>query len=258
MKENFKSKEYFKPCIRFKRREHPYDIGMPFSWWTSHYDRHFLNNIYERNESEFDAFYHYHLSHFLKVNPGDEESEFFRHVWDIVHDGIAKLIDDDKIDSKTKHERTNKQKLHLRTFAAYLNSIDQFNARPSHIVIAEKDAIIAKQQQQIAEYQQQLQELNKLEVKQKVMVEESHLPTLIDLLQQIIDLSLPSGRFFLKCDNISPYYKMVSKYFSKGSSPISKETVKNYFGDKEKNTPPKTPIPAEKKLFRIVRVDPEV
>jgi hypothetical protein len=72
MKENFKSKEYFKPCIRFKRREHPYDIGMPFSWWTSHYDRHFLNNIYDRNESEFDAFYHYHLSHFLKVNPGDE------------------------------------------------------------------------------------------------------------------------------------------------------------------------------------------
>ncbi len=46
MKENFKFKEYFKPCIRFKRREHPYDIGMPFSWWTSHYDRHFLNNIY--------------------------------------------------------------------------------------------------------------------------------------------------------------------------------------------------------------------
>jgi hypothetical protein len=90
------------------------------------------------------------------------------------------------------------------------------------------------------------------------MVEESHLPTLIDLLQQIIDLTLPSGRFFLKCDNTSPYYKMVSKYFSKGGSPISKETVKNYFGDKEKNTPPKTPIPAEKKLFKIVRVDPEV
>jgi hypothetical protein len=50
---------------------------------------------------------------------------------------------------------------------------------------------------------------------------------------------------------------MVSKYFSKGSSPISKETVKNYFGDKEKNTPPKTPIPTEKKLFKIVRIDTE-
>jgi hypothetical protein len=250
-------KEYFKSCVRFRRREHPYDIGMSFSWWPSHYDRHFLNNIYERNEGEFDAFYYYHLAHFLKINAGAEEPEFFRHVWDIIHDGIAKLIEDDKISSKTIHERTNKQKLHLRTFAAYLDSIDHFNARPSQIVIAEKDVIIARLQQQIADYQQQLQELNKLEVKQKIMVEENHLPTLIYLLQQIDDLTLPSGRFFLKCDNTSPYYKMVSKYFSKGGSPISKETVKNYFGDKDKNTPPKTPIPAEKKLFKIVRADQE-
>ena len=250
-------KEYFKPCLRFNRREHPYEIGMSFSWWPGHYDRHFLNNIYERNESEFDRFYHYHLAHFLKVNPAAEESEFFRHVWDIIHDGIAKLIEDDKISSKTIHERTNKRKLHLRNFASYLSSIDQFNARPSQIVIAEKDAIIARLQQHIADYQQQLQELNKLEVKQKIMVEESHLPTLIDLLQQIDDLTLPSGRFFLKCDNTSPYYKMVSKYFSKGGSPISKETVKNYFGDKDKNIPPKTPIPIEKKLFKIVSVDRE-
>ncbi|MGY4538588.1 hypothetical protein ACVW0P_003010, partial [Mucilaginibacter sp. UYNi724] len=24
-------KEYFKPLARFKKREHPFDIGMPFS-----------------------------------------------------------------------------------------------------------------------------------------------------------------------------------------------------------------------------------
>jgi hypothetical protein len=257
MKENFKSKEYFKPCLRFKKREHPYDIGMPFSWWPGHYDRHFLNNIYERDESEFNSFYNYHLSYFLKVNPGDEEPEFFRHVWNIIHDGIAKLIDDDNVDSKTQHERTNKRKLHLRTFVAYLDGVDHFNARPTQIVIAEKDAIIARLQQQIADYQEQLQELNKLEVKQKIMVEENHLPTLIDLLQQMDDLTLPSGRFFLKCDNTSPYYKMISKYFSKGGSHISKETVKNYFGDKDKNIAPKTPIPVDKKLFKIVSVDQE-
>jgi hypothetical protein len=257
MKENFKPKEYFKPCIRFKRREHPYDIGMPFSWWRGHYDRHFLNNLYERDTSEFDTFYHYHLAHFLKVNVGSEEPEFFKHVWDIIHDGIATLIKDDDKSSKTKHDLTNKQKLHLRSFVTYLDSIDQFNARPSQIVIAEKDAIIARLQQQIADYQQQIQELNKLEVKQKIMVEENHLPTLIDLLQQMDDLTLPSGRFFLKCDNTSPYYKMISKYFSKGGSPISKETVKNYFGDKDKNIPPKTPIPVDKKLFKIVSVDQE-
>ncbi|MEO6520863.1 MAG: hypothetical protein ABIN91_04240 [Mucilaginibacter sp.] len=251
------SKEYFKPCLRFKRREHPYDIGMPFSWWPGHYDRHFLNNLYERDTSEFDEFYHYHLAHFLKVNSGDEEPEFFRHVWDIVHDGIAKLIDDDDVSSKAKHHRTNKHKLHLRAFVSYLDSIDGFNARPSHIIIAEKDTMIARQQQQIADYQQQLEELNKLEVKQKIMIEEDHLPTLIHLLQQLIDQTLPSGRFFLKCDNTSPYYKMVSKYFSKGGSSISKETVKNYFGDKKKNIQPKTPIPKDKKLFKIVPVDPE-
>ncbi len=92
MKENFKSKEYFKPCVRFKRREHPFDIGMSFSWWPGHYDRHFLNNLYERKGSEFSAFYRYHLDPFLKVNEGAQEVEFYKHLRDITNDGIAALI----------------------------------------------------------------------------------------------------------------------------------------------------------------------
>jgi len=85
-------KEYFKPLARFKKREHPFDIGMPFSWWRGHYDRHFLNTLYERNESEFDAFYNYHLDYFLKVNTGSLEVEFYKHLRDIIQDGIAVLF----------------------------------------------------------------------------------------------------------------------------------------------------------------------
>lgn len=42
---NKSMKEYFKPRARFKQKEHPFDIGMAFSWWKGHYDRHFLNSF---------------------------------------------------------------------------------------------------------------------------------------------------------------------------------------------------------------------
>ncbi|MBB3056720.1 hypothetical protein [Mucilaginibacter gotjawali] len=246
-------KEYFKPLARFKKREHPFDIGMPFSWWKGHYDRHFLNNLYDRKENEFEAFYKYHLSHFLKVNEGSEEVEFYKHVRDIVQDGIAGLIKEDNPNSKTKHERTNVQKAQLRAFTDYLNSIDQWYVRPQHEVNTEKDATIARLQNQIAALEKQLNEIKEFDVVQKIRIEEGHLPTVIDLIQQLRDLQLPSDRKLLRCDYKTPYYKMISKYFSIDGKDIPIETTKNYFSDKQNDVSVKgTSIPLENKLFKII------
>jgi len=246
-------KEFFKPVARFKRRAHPFDIGMPLSWWKTHYDRHFLNNLYERSESEFDAFYKYHLKHFFEVNEGSQEIEFYKHVKDIVQDGIVSLINDDDPDSKSKHERTNIRKVQLRVFADYLNSIDKWFIRPQHEVNAEKDATIARLQVQIAELEKKLSDLNEFEVAQKIRIEEGHLPTVIDLIQQLRDLQLPANRKLLRCDYKTPYYKMISKYFSIDGKDIPIDTTKNYFSDKQNDKGVKgTSVPPENKLFKIV------
>jgi hypothetical protein len=258
MKENFKSKEYFKPCVRFKRRAHPFDIGMPFSWWPGHYDRHFLNNLYERKESEFEAFYKYHLDHFLKVNEGSQEVEFYKHLRDITNDGIAALIKEDKPGSKTKHERTNIQKVQLRVFVDYLNSIDQWAVRPQLEVYTEKDATIARLQNHILALEKQINEMKEYDVVQKIRIEEGHLPTVVDLIQQLRDLQIPANRKLLRCDHKTPYYKMISKYFSIDGKDIPIETTKNYFSDKQDDIGVKgTKVPPENKLFKIVSDTPK-
>jgi len=248
-------KEYFKPIPRFQKGTHPFDIGRPYSWWASNYDRHFLNNLYERKESEFEAFYKYHLNHFLKVNAGAQEVEFYKHLRDIIQDGITVLIKEDKPNSKTKHERTNSQKAQLRAFADYLNSIDQWAVRPQLEVYTEKDATIARLQQQITILEKQLSEMKEFDVVQKIRIEESYLPTVIDIIQQFRDLQLPTDRKLLRCDYKAPYYKMISKYFSIDGKDIPIETVKNYFADKADDISVKgTTIPPQNKLFKITPI----
>jgi hypothetical protein len=222
-------KEYFKPIPRFQKRTHPYDIGMHYSWWPGNYDRHFLNNIYERQELEFETFYQYHLEHFLKVNPDSEEVKFYKHVRKIIEDGIAKLIQDDNPNSKAKHERTNIRKEQLRAFTDYLDSIDKWHVRPPLEVLAEKDATIARLNEQVAKLEKRIRDLNKFEVEQKIRIEEGHLPTVIDLILQLKALRVPPGRELLRADNKTSFYKMVSKYFSLDGKDIPIETVKNYF-----------------------------
>ncbi len=250
-------KEYFKPLARFKKREHPFDIGMPFSWWRGHYDRHFLNNLYERKENEFEPFYKYHLDYFLKVNAGSQEIEFYKHLRDLIQDGIAVLIKEDNPGSKNKHERTNIQKAQLRAFADYLNSIDQWAVRPQLEVYTEKDATIARLQNQIAALEKHISEMKEYDVVQKIRIEEGHLATVIDLIQQLRDLQLPSERKLLRCDHKTPYYKMLSKYFSIAGKNIPIETAKNYFSDKQNDIGVKgTLVQPENKLFKIVPYTP--
>jgi hypothetical protein len=246
-------KEYFKPIPRFQKRTHPYDIGMHYSWWPGNYDRHFLNNIYERQELEFETFYQYHLEHFLKVNPDSEEVKFYKHVRKIIEDGIAKLIQDDNPNSKAKHERTNIRKEQLRAFTDYLDSIDKWHVRPTLEVLAEKDSTIARLNEQVAKLEKRIRDLNKFEVEQKIRIEEGHLPTVIDLILQLKALRVPPGRELLRADNKTSFYKMVSKYFSLDGKDIPIETVKNYFTNKRDDIGIKgTAVPTKNKLFKIV------
>ena len=246
-------KEYFKPRARFNRKEHPFDIGRAFSWWKGHYDRHFLNSLYERNETDLDAFYRYHLIYFLKVNKGAEESEFFKHVWNIAGDELAVLVKDDKRHSRSEHQRNNLEKIKIRTFIEYLKSIDQWNTgKTKDEIIAAKEAEIKILNEQLALLKQELKAARKLETGDYINITKGYRNTVLDLCLQMQEIKLPDGKELLLSQTQSVWLKMICKYFREGDQEINFETIRRYFpGDKRDPGFKHSPIPAKSKLFQI-------
>ena len=243
---------YFKPCKFFDFSPHPYDIGNPIGSWHDKEDNHFLLKIYKFDKNLYPEYYDYHLSYTIENNIGSPE-DFFRHVWQIVKNRIKFY---EKQNPFSNSHALHLQNIHkLQQFQKYLNSIDEWNARPSQIVIAENEEIIQHQKIEIERLEARLAELNEYEVAQKIRIEDDYLPTLIDLVQQIRKLELPSGRKFLRSDNKSPYSKMISKYFSHGGKDIPIETSRNYFVEKKGDVPSKgTAIQQEQQIFKIIPV----
>jgi len=245
---------YFKPRKPFSFSPHPYDLGTLMGLWHSHDDNHFLLKIYRIEEKEFADYYSYHLNYALENNLVNEE-EFFRHVWQIVKIRIKHFeIQDPFSNNHGIHKDSLKR---LQKFEKYLKSIDIWNARPSNIVIAEKDELIQNQKQEIEKLNAELAELNQYEVSLKILIDDGHLPTFIDVIQQLRELQLPSGRKLIKSDHKIPYAKMIAKYFSHGGKDIPIETARNYFVDKKGDVTIKgTSIQPEHHLFKVMPIEP--
>ena len=137
---------YFKPRKPFSFSPHPYDLGTFMGLWQNHDDNHFLLKIYSMDGKSFSDYYKYHLSYALE-NKMPSEQDFFRHVWQIVDNRIKHYEVQDPFSRNHAIHRTSIEK--LQQFQKYLNSIDEWNARPSHIVITEKDRLIQNQKAKI-------------------------------------------------------------------------------------------------------------
>lgn len=92
----------------------------------------------------------------------------------------------------------------FQKFRKYLASIDEWNARPANIVIAEKDDLIQNQKQEIEKLSTKVAERNEYEVSLKILIDDGQLPTFIDIIQQLRELQLPSGRKLIKSDHKNP------------------------------------------------------
>jgi hypothetical protein len=243
----------FKPRKPFSFFAHPYDLGTFMGLWHNHDDNHFLLKIYNMKEKEFPDYYNHHIKYALENNLSSEEN-FFRHVWQIVKNRIKHYEGQNPFSRNHASHRQSIEKLQM--FQKYLTSIDEWNARPVQIVIAEKEEIIQNQKTEIQKLQARLTELIEYEVSLKIMIDDGHLPTFIDIVQQLRELELPSGRKLLKSDHKIPFAKMISKYFSHGGKHIPVETARNYFVDKNGDIPIKgTIIQSEHQLFKVIPVD---
>lgn len=241
---------YFKARRPFDFSPHPYELGNILGLKKGYEDNHFLLKIYDMEESSFQDYYNYHLKNYLSKHTFSEK-EFFSHVWHIVSDRIDYFKGQDPFSSKHSLYISNIKK--LNEFLDFLAPLDKWNIRPNDVLIKEKDEEIARLRSELEILQNKLADLEKYEVSVKPMIQDDHLPTFIDLLQQMKNLTLPNGRKLLVSDHESPYYKMVSKYFVYNGKDIPVNTVRNYFVQKDpKDSMKGVKIPKEKKLFEII------
>jgi hypothetical protein len=244
--------DFFKSRKRFDFFPHPYDIGNLFGPWRRNADSHFLLKFYRLEFEKYGEYYAYHLKHTLENNIATEE-EFYRQLWELIETRIKHF------QNKNPHSSNHEQNLirieKLQQFQKFLMGIDRWNARPAPLVIKEKDYTIQQYTNEIEKLKQQIADLTQYEVRQKISIEDEHLPTFIDLLQQMRSLRLPSGRLLLRSDHKITYAKMIAKYFSHGEKHIPVETARNYFVEKEGDIPSKgTVIYPDQQLFKIIDV----
>jgi len=241
---------YFKARKAFDFNPHPFELGNILGLKMGYEDNHFLLKVYDLEEKIFQDYYQYHLEYYLSGG-NRSEKDFFSHVWHIVSDRIDYFKGQDPFSSKHSLHVSNIRK--LNEFLDFLALLDKWNIRPNDMLIKEKDEEICRLRAELDALKTKLADLEKYEVSVKPMIQDDHLPTFIDLLQQIKNLSLPNGRRLLVSDHESPYYKMVSKYFVYNGKDIPVNTVRNYFVQKDpKDSMKGVKIPEEKKLFEII------
>ena len=243
---NFKHRSF----LHFKA--HEFDVGNPFGNWQGYEDNHFIRKLLKLDPDKYAAYYRHHADDYLSKNKGTAQ-QFFKIVWSLVQNWIDILKRKNPIgsDHPTDVIKINK----LNAFHEFMVTIDTWNARPADVVNSEMEKTISIQRGHIKKLEERLAALNEFEAAQKVWIEEGYLPTFIHLFLQIKDLTVKGSRKFLKSDHKSPYYKMISKYFSDGGSPVKTETVKNYFSPEAGTGKMKTEVPPEKQLFKIVPND---
>jgi len=244
---------FFKHRGRFDFSPHRFEIGNPIIQNRSLEDNLFLLKLYKISESEYPTFYQFHLEHFLKTHP-EQEDVFFSNVREIVVNRIKhfKRLDPfgGKYASGLEHTRM------LELFLTYLKSIDQWsNHKLIESVIVEKDELILHLKEKIRQQEILIKEYTKYEAGEKIVISKGNLSAFIDLVQQLQELTLPNENKLLRSQAQSPWYKMIARYFIHGDKEISIDTARNYFPAQKEDKPAKfIHIQEKDKRFMIIPV----
>ncbi|WP_120183190.1 hypothetical protein [Pelobium manganitolerans] len=214
----------------------------------------FFLKLYKLRDSEYPAFYQYHLAYFLKES-NLEEKEFFRYVYELTTSRIQYHKQQTPFGSRHVLNKQSLEKLNL--FLKFLHSIDQWNHHKSlEILLVEKEERIQKLMDQISELEAQIKELNQYEPAEKISITNGKLATVIDLFRQLQELNSPDEKKLFRSQTQSPWYKMLSKYFLHGEKEIPINTARNYFpANRNTKLIKGSEVPESDKLFRIISVD---
>lgn len=244
------SSVYFKARKPFDFHPHPYELGNILGLKKGRANNHFLLKIYGLDVSRYEDYYLFHLQYYLSKKTGTEK-EFLKYVWNTVQNRINFFQSQNPYSSENPLYLSNIEK--LEAFLECIAGRDRWNIRPNDILLKEKNAAIAQLKSEVRALQSKLSGLEEFEVSVKAMIQDEHLPTFMNLIHQIKELSLPNGRKLLKSDYDSPYYKLVAKYFTYEGKDIPINSARNYFVQKDgKDAKKGVKIPEDKKLFLII------
>lgn len=248
-------KSYFKIRDKFDFSPHRFEIGNPLiqSWHFNH--NHLFKKIYSLPDSDYAAFYDYHLHYFLRYS-ADQQHVFFGNLSRLTSERIAYYKMQDPFSSKQKTYQSNLHK--LESFQSFLRSIDQWHVfDPLESVIGEKNRLIDQLTAENVQLKVQLKAMKEYETSEKIGIVENHLGTFVDLLLQMQELMLPvEKKTLLRVQGKSAWYKLLSRYFLHGGNPIPIETARNYFSGKGSEVTIKgTKVRKDRKLFVISKMN---
>ncbi|HEV7378646.1 MAG TPA: hypothetical protein VGN64_02565 [Dyadobacter sp.] len=243
-------KSYFKIRGILDFSPHRFEIGNPVIQNKHYLYNHFFKKMYSLNPGEYTDFYQYHLSYFLKFYP-DQHQDFLEHFYRKTSERLAFYKMQDLFSSKQKNYQFNIER--LEAFQSFLHTIDQWHVhQPLDAVIAEKSRMIDQLTLENEQLREQIKAMREYEPSEKIVIAQSHLPTFVDLLQQMQGLTLSKNKRLLIAQNKSGWYKMLSRYFQHGENPIPIETARNYFSGKRQSENVRgTSVKENDKLFNI-------
>jgi len=242
---------YFKFRDPFNFSPHHFDIGNAIVQNKGLADNFFLKKLYDLEDGEYGPYYYFHLDHFSKRYPNQEE-QYFNHVTDIVISRIDHYKKKDPFSSSYPNHMASVKK--LEAFLAFLKTIDRWHKlEPIESVIAEKDREIDRLNARIEMLEAQLKEATKYDASEKIVLSKGGIAAFMNLVHQMQDLKMPNDNKLARSQGQSPWYKMIAKYFKHGDKDISIDTARNYFPAQKDDKPAKFIEIAEKdKLFKIV------
>lgn len=248
------SLEFFKPRGRFDISKSTLDIGNPFFWDRKHILKHFFLRVFVIPTNKWDVFYNNHLTYYLKKYPEAKEETFFNFLWSLVATRLKTLGDKDIYESKT-HVRDQKEIAQLKSFTAFLISIDKWNFHETDKeIILRQQAQLNTQQNKITKLSEELRAFKLLEPTDQINIHKGNLLTLVDLFLQLKELKLDDKKELVFSITQAVWMKMICKYFTENNEPIKFERLKRYFSPDPENplNVKHADVPSEKRLFKII------
>lgn len=245
---------FFNPRYRFDFSSNTLDIGNPITWKRSHFLKHLFKRIFAIPTERFEEFYSHHLAYFLNQQPSNSEELFFKNLFEIIDRQVNVLNSRDVY--AENHVKAEWQLHHLKKFREALIMLDRWNFHKSNdTVVAKQGAEILLLKETIEKLKAELRQATSLDTSQYINISKGSFLSFIDLIIQMQDVILPSGKELAFTEFPIVWVKLICKYFREDHQEIDFNRVRRYFPKDRRNPGVRSSsIPVDDHLFEIKKV----
>lgn len=245
---------FFKPRHRFDFSPSTLDIGNPITWKKSHFLKHLFKRIFAVSTDRFEKFYNHHLAYFLSLQTSNSDELFFKNLFEIIDRQVNVLNSRDVY--AENHVKAEWQLHHLKKFREVLITLDKWNFHKSNdTVVAKQEAEILILKDAIEKLKTELKQATSLDTNQYINISKGGFLNFVDLIIQMQDVTLPSGKELAFTEFPIVWVKLICKYFREDHQEIDFNRVRRYFPKDRRNPGVRSSsIPVDDHLFEIRKV----